>query len=318
MSNASNTLPLDKAGIISTVLEGILYGFSVFMYGVTMWVPFYRRSINRPMVVVATMLFIFSTLHLGIDIERIVEGLVYNRNFIPGGPPAWFANPSEFTFCFQEFCLCAPDHHRRRCHGEPVDAFFQALSLLIITLLCGVITTAVGSAWACAQAKPSSQAGGVFAEETGQWITAFYSSTLSTNLICTDQLAGQPQGTCRHQILADAVTIADAGILYSVSFLSALVCFVSKSNGQYILLDMIMPIISIAFYMIIVRVGIAKVGTSSRSGTSSGAGHLNYVTPRNRGDYGMRPLEVRITQLREPKGRWAVPEYGLVHIEALN
>ena len=33
--------------------------------------------------------------------------------------------------------------------------------------------------------------------------------------------------------------IADAGVLYSVTLLSALICFVSHSNGQYVVLDMV-------------------------------------------------------------------------------
>ena len=85
---AFNDIPLDKAGIISTVLEGVLYGelaertihspesqltyiqtsrlgFSLLMFAITLWVLFYHRStkdINRPMVVVAILLFTFSTM----------------------------------------------------------------------------------------------------------------------------------------------------------------------------------------------------------------------------------------------------------------
>ncbi|KAA1467252.1 hypothetical protein DENSPDRAFT_900457 [Dentipellis sp. KUC8613] len=314
MGIASSNIPLDEAGIISTTLEGILYGFSVFMYGVTMWVLLYRKStreVNRPMVVVATMLFIFSTVHLGIDIDRIIQGLLDNRNFVPGGPPAWFANPSEFTFVFKS-CIYA----LQTITGDSVMIYrcykvWQNIYIAIfqITLICSVITTAVGSAWACAQATPSNQAAGVFSKETGRWITAFYSSTLSTNLICTLILAwriwqintqvNRNSPATRSSLMPVIFVIVDAGILYSVSLLSALICFVSKSNGQYILLDMIMPIISIAFYMVIVRVGVAKVGPPSRGGMSSGAGHLNYPTTQSRGDFGMRPLEVHITQLTE-------------------
>ena len=54
--------------MISSRLTYILIlciGFSLFMFGITLWVLLYRRStkdVNRPMVVVAILLFAFSTM----------------------------------------------------------------------------------------------------------------------------------------------------------------------------------------------------------------------------------------------------------------
>ncbi|TFY78683.1 hypothetical protein EWM64_g5327 [Hericium alpestre] len=327
---------LDKAGIISTVLEGILYGFSVFMYGVTLWVLFYRRStkeVNRSMVVVACMLFIFSTMHIGVDIHRIIKGLVYNRNFAPGGPAAWFSNPSDFTFVFKSAI-----YSFQTVTGDGVVIYrcymvWQNFYIIIFPLimLCSVVTAAVGSVWACSQANPSQ--GGIFFKLTGQWITAFYASTLSTNLICTILLAFRiwqinsrvhrktPGNTSLMPVL---MIVIDAGVLYSVTLLSALLCFVNHTNGQYVVLDMVMPIISIVFYMVIIRVGIAKVTPSSRGGESSGMGHaaaISHSQAQSRGEYAMRPLEVHITQLTEsqkdrhlhdPDGSITKPEYDSV------
>ncbi|TFY72988.1 hypothetical protein EVG20_g32 [Dentipellis fragilis] len=310
------SLPLDKAGIVSTTLEGILYGFSVFMYGVTLWVLLFRRStnkVNRPMVTVATMLFVFSTMvSTTTVIDRVAEhGLVDNREFVPGGPPIWFSNPSDFTFVFKSAIYTF-----QTVTGDGVVIYrcykvWQDVRVIIfpIIMLCGVITTGVGSVWACSQAKPSGA--GIFAKETGQWITAFYSSTLSTNFICTMILASRiwqmnsrvtrkVPGAARSSLMPVVFIIVDAGILYSAALLSALICFVTKSNGQYVVLDMIMPIISIAFYMVIVRVGIAEAsGTPSHGGESSGRANLNYPNTPRGGNYAMHPLEVHITQLTE-------------------
>lgn len=100
-------------------------GFSVFMFGATMWVLLYHRGgqkVNRAMIAVACALFVFSTMvssdmyfldsldmsmtdfdpqHIGVDIQRIIEGLVYNRDFPAGGPPVWFEDVSAFTFVFK-------------------------------------------------------------------------------------------------------------------------------------------------------------------------------------------------------------------------
>ncbi|KAA1467280.1 hypothetical protein DENSPDRAFT_926478 [Dentipellis sp. KUC8613] len=315
--SGSGSLPLDKAGIISTVLEGILYGFSVFMYGVTLWVLFHRRStrsINYPMVVVATLFFIFSSMHIGNDIARMIDGLVYNRDFVPGGPPVWFADLSDFTFVFKNALYVL-----QTVTGDGVMIYrcymvWQNVWIVVVPVitLCGVIATGVGSVWACSQATPSQA--GVFADQISRWIAACYSLTLTTNAICTAMLAFRIwqinaevsrsiPGASRSSLMPIVFVVVDAGILYLAALLSTLICFVNKSNGQYVVLDMTMPIISIAFYMVIVRVGLTQVNASSRGGTSSGAGPLNYAnthlqSPR-RGDFIVRPVEVHITQLTE-------------------
>ncbi|TFY60584.1 hypothetical protein EVG20_g7367 [Dentipellis fragilis] len=322
--NGSDTLPLDKAGIISTVLEGILYGFSVFMYGVTLWVLFHRRSTSS---MVSTKVSVCrnyasciadtdmgSLQHIGNDIARIIDGLVYNRDFMPGGPAVWFENPSDFTFVFKSALYAL-----QTITGDGVMIYrcyvvWQNVWIVVVPviMLCSVIATAVGSVWACSQATPSQA--GIFAEQISQWITACYALTLTTNVICTTMLAFRIwqinsevtrniPGASRSSLMPIVFVVVDAGILYLAALLSALLCFVNKSNGQYIVLDMIMPIISIAFYMVIVRVGLAQVNASSRGGTSSGAGPLNYANTRVqspvRADFIVRPLEVHITQLTE-------------------
>jgi len=60
-----------------------------------------------------------------------------------------------------------------------------------------------------------------------------------------------------------------------------------------------MPIISIAFYMVIIRVGISKVESSSRGPDSTPNLGGPSISQSQRGDYAMRPLEVHITQLTE-------------------
>jgi hypothetical protein len=39
--------------------------------------------------------------HLGVDINRLVSGFIRFRDITPGGPPAWFANPSDPSFVFK-------------------------------------------------------------------------------------------------------------------------------------------------------------------------------------------------------------------------
>ncbi|KAG1729336.1 uncharacterized protein EDB91DRAFT_1060009, partial [Suillus paluster] len=99
------------------------------------------------------------------------------------------------------------------------------------------------------------------------WITTFYALTLATGLSTSGLLAYRIWMVERN-VSAIRVTkgsmmpilrvLVDAAVLYSVALLSALVCFIEWNNGQYVILDMIMPIISITFYMVIIRIAINK------------------------------------------------------------
>lgn len=101
MGSTSTSIPLDTAAIVSTTLEGILYGFSVLMFIGTIWTFTYKkrmRDVNRPIAAVAVLLFLLSTTHLVVDIIRIEEGLVKYRNTFPGGPVAFFADGTQETY----------------------------------------------------------------------------------------------------------------------------------------------------------------------------------------------------------------------------
>ncbi|TFY83212.1 hypothetical protein EWM64_g804 [Hericium alpestre] len=164
-------------------------------------------------------------------------------------------------------------------------------------MLCGV---AVGSVYACSQASPTQSA--IFLNQTGRWITSFYAATLAANFSCTSYRIWVVNSRVRHystkSLMPVLIIIIDAGALYSVTLFTTLVSFVCHPNGQYIVVDMVMPIISIAFYMVIIRVGLAKgINPTTVTGdvtTLHAAAPLR--TSYREDAIAMRPMEVRITQ----------------------
>jgi len=305
-------ISLDKAAIISTVLEGILYGFSLLMFCGTIWSLFRGRTmseINRPMVTVAILLLLLSTIHMIIDIVRIEEGLVIQRNTFPGGPAAFFADVAQTTFISKNSVYTL-----QTLLGDGVVIFrcyivWQSLWIIVVPCLlwCSVAATGVGTVYTLSRA--TSNAGNIFAPANAQWITSFYATTLTTNLLSTLLLAFRIWNIDRRVSkiratkgpLRPLLTIViDSGLLYSITLLSALSCFVAHSKGQYVVLDMIMPIISIAFYMVIIRVEIAKsANTSTGLSTHSSNGPLTKRShahaPTEHSQYSM----VHITKLTE-------------------
>ncbi|KAJ7733162.1 hypothetical protein B0H16DRAFT_171379 [Mycena metata] len=248
-------LPLDEAGIISTVLEGMLYGFSLLMFMATMYTLIAGRKygqINFPMVVVACLLLVSSTIHIASDVKRLYSGLVRFRDTYPGGPPAWFANGSDPSFVFKNAIYTF-----QTALGDGVVIYrcymvWRSIWIIILPIMMwlAVCTTGVGCVYTLSQ--PAADSGDIFVRRTGQWITSFYATTLACNLYATALLSYRLWTIDRNVhgsrvgrgLTKPVLTIVlDAGALYSITLIAALSCFVSKSNGQYVVLDMVTPII---------------------------------------------------------------------------
>jgi len=307
-------LYLDKAAVISTTLESILYGFSLFMFGLTIKILLDRprgRQVNRLLLTVSCLLFIFSTMHMAIDVKRIENGLITYRNTFPGGPIAFFAQPGEFMFLFKNAVYTA-----QTLTGDGILIYrcyivWRNLWVVVFPIVVwfAVLASGVMAVYAASTIPVLGTGHSVFVKTVGQWVTAFYSLTLSANLVTTCLLAykiwevDRRVAHMRQRSMMPIVhTVVDAGALYSVALVSALACFVNDSNGQYIVLDMVTPIISITFYMVILRVGMV----TARLKSAQGATHLeslgNAPSSSLRQSYAMDPLKVRITRLTEHNG----------------
>ncbi|KAJ7836984.1 hypothetical protein B0H13DRAFT_2239914 [Mycena leptocephala] len=253
----------------------------------TMWTLLSGGSgarINFPMVVVAFLLLTLSTIHIAVDIKRIYSGLVLYRDTYPGGPPAWFENVRDPSFIFKNIV-----YHIQTALG---DGVVVSIFLIFWHSFTPFISQIYRSYMVCAQC--TSIGTRHFRLATGQWVTSFYAITLSCNFIATGLLAyklwtierGVHGTRVGRGLMPVLLIIIDAGALYSATLLAALIGFVNQSNATFIVLDMIPPIISIAFYMVILRVGLAQ----STRATSSTSTFQRTPLPRN----GMRPMQVHI------------------------
>jgi len=321
-------IPLDKAAIVSTVLEGILYGFSLLMFCATFWSLTHGRitsEINKLMFSVALLLLFLSTTHMVIDVIRIEQGLVVQRNSFPGGPSAFFADVTQSTFISKNSVytlqtLLGDGVLIYRCYKV-----WQSFWVIVLPCLlwCSVAATGVGTVYTLSQA--TSTAEDIFAPVTYRWVTSFYATTLATNLLSTTLLAFRIWSIDR-QVSHIRSTIGplrpvlrvvrDSGLLYSVALVAALSTFAAQSTAQYVVLDMVMPIISIAFYMVIIHVQIARSGTNSKGlSTDSGLIKDRHAIPDRSSRYLMSPVQVQITTSTETNDSSSPPSDSKFSIE---
>ncbi|KAG1718443.1 hypothetical protein EDB19DRAFT_1984103 [Suillus lakei] len=298
----SGDVQLDTATIIATSLEGILYGFSVLMFIGTIWTLTYKHSmqdINHPITAVAILLFMLSTAHMVVDIIRIEDGLVTYRDTFPGGPVAFFADISQKTYVAKvALYVC------QTLLGDGVVIYccyvvWQSIWVIILPSMLWCSCAVTGSFAVSHVAQATSNAGNVYAKDTAQWITPFFASTLTTNLMSSGLLAYHIW-MMEHNVSAIRATkstmmpilhvLMDAAILYSVVLLTTLICFARSSNAHFIMLDTVMPVISIAFYMVFIRVTITKTEQAMSR------------------QYHMNPLQVHISRITNKDGTSA---YGV-------
>ncbi|KAG2751868.1 hypothetical protein P692DRAFT_20799754 [Suillus brevipes Sb2] len=299
-------IPLDSAAIMSTVLEGILYGFSVLMFIGTIWALTYKhhmRDVNRPITAVAVLLLALSTAHMVVDIIRTEEGLVQYRDTFPGGPEAFFAEIARKTFVIKNAIFVS-----QTLLGDGVVIYrcyvvWQTVWVIILPsmLWFSVAVTGVYSIYSFS--RTTSISGNVFSHATRQWISAFYALTLATNLLSSGLLAYRiwkiertvaNTRTTKMTTTSILRVIMDAAIVYSIALLCTLIGSVCSNNGSLVMIDVLMPIISIAFYMVIIRIAIGKKNLSHvltvRGGSTSETdrGNLRH--------YALKPSQVHISE----------------------
>lgn len=272
----------DSAAILSALLEGILYGFSVLMFIGTIWTLTYKyrmQDVNRPITAVAILLLMLSTAHIVVNIIRVQDGLVNYRDTFQGGPEAFFSDVTERTYIVKHMLyvlqtLLADGAMIYRCYF-----IWKRICVIILpsVLWCCIAVTGISGVYSLSQTRNSTD---LLTTVLVDWIPAFIISTLMTNLLSSGLLAYRiwmsERSVSAFRVTGDSRTpvvyiLLDAAVLYSAVLFARLICLVCNNNGEEILVDMTMPIISITFYMVLVRFPINGETSSQLSTIPIGA-----------------------------------------------
>ncbi|KAG1850806.1 hypothetical protein DFJ58DRAFT_793139 [Suillus subalutaceus] len=302
-------IPLDAGALMSTVLEGILYGFSTLLFIGTVWSLTYKRrmqDINLPILIVAVLLLILSTAHIVVNIIRAEDGLVKYANTYPGGPSAYFADVSQNTYVIKHSfyvmqTLLADGVVIYRCY-----VVWQSSRIIILPIIlwCSVAATGTIAVYSVSQASTGA---GIFVAALARWVAAFFASTIATNLLSSGLLAYRiwniqnsvsgVRTTARGTVMPIVRVLVDAAILYSATLFTALILFVCGNNGQDAVVDIAMPIMSIAFYMVLIRVALNKKDRSYIStGISIPRQTASEAEQEHSRQYALKPLQVHVSK----------------------
>ncbi|KAG1764563.1 hypothetical protein EDD22DRAFT_883336 [Suillus occidentalis] len=305
----ASDIPLDAGTLMSTVLEGILYGFSILLFMGTIWSLTYKqhkKDINRPIVMVVILLWMLSTAHIIVNIIRIEYAFVKYRSTYPGGPAAFLADVTQQTYVLKHALyvlqtLLADGVVIYRCY-----VVWQSIWIIILPsmLWCSVAVTGVVGLYCASQS--GSNSGDMSAQVLAPWVTAFFALTIATNLLSSGLLVYRiwsiesnvsTTRTTKSTMIPLMRVLMDTAVLYSVVLFIALICFVCSNNGEVVMLDMVMPIVSIAFYMVLVRIAITR-----NTRNYSNINIIRRTSNESRQEssrQNMKPLQVHLSQFND-------------------
>ncbi|KAG2144678.1 uncharacterized protein EDB93DRAFT_530025 [Suillus bovinus] len=295
-------IPEDGAELMSLVLESILYGFSVLMFIGTIWALTYKRhmrDVNHPITAVAVLLLVLSTVHMVVGTIRTEERLVQHNKF-PGVPVVFF---SRETFMIHNMIYVL-----QTLLGDGVVIYrcyvvWRTVWVIILPsmLWCGIAVTGVYSIHNYLDTTGIS--GHDFNYATRKWTVMFYTLTLATNLLSSGLLAYRIWKIERNVASIRAMkttttsilrVVVDTAILYSIALFCTLIVAVRSNNGSHVMINMLTPIISIIFYIVIIRIAMSKdthdhiLTVCHGSGSETDGGNLQH--------YPLKPLQVHISQ----------------------
>ncbi|KAH0836357.1 hypothetical protein J3R83DRAFT_7910, partial [Lanmaoa asiatica] len=222
-------------------------GISIMMFIGTIWSLTYRRkygSVNKGLIIVACLMLLFSTAHMVIDIVRTYEGLIQYRN---EGPIQFFSDVAQWSFVYKNLIYTL-----QNMVGDGVVVRRRARSQLIISSSASCSDLSLLRRLAISGGSSPFPSHYGFLSQVG--ISPMHALPRGVRILsslCHIALLAfriwkvgrratrlSPHATVLWPVLR---IILDAGVLYSLSLLAALLCFVGQNRGHYVLIDIVRP-----------------------------------------------------------------------------
>ncbi|KAF8481565.1 hypothetical protein DFH94DRAFT_400009 [Russula ochroleuca] len=263
-------ISLPNGELISLGLTTFLYGLFFALFFVTVIMTFYLRESTRQLHIkilpVPFLMLLVATAHLVVLWIRAVQAFIVQKG---GSALAFYDDLSDATSVARVICLVI------QCIlGDFVIiwrlyvVYGKRLWVVLPALILVTSYTVVGSVAILyiQRARPGTN---IFTVAKS-WITAYFSMTMSTNLMCSGAIAArifyvwksQTRGNVRPYWGIVAIII-ESSALYALGVLAALVSFVSGTNGQYPAVDAIVPLVGIVFCLIAIQIRLRASLTSS-------------------------------------------------------
>ncbi|KAI0323990.1 hypothetical protein GY45DRAFT_1332033 [Cubamyces sp. BRFM 1775] len=258
---AGPDIALDKAYLTAIWLETLFYGMNFVLYWNCLAMLTIRRrtpNVNKVLVAISTIMFAFSTAHVSLGYQRLIEGFIVLRDQ-PGGPGAFFSDVS-----IPANVVKVGIHTVNSIIGDSVVVWrcwlvwgrdwrmcILPILLIIASAICGFAQTVY---FARAQKLHSA-----FAKSLQIWNGSLFSLSLATNVVVTVLIAMRvwymfrmSGGSKNFRYWRVLVIIIESGMIYSIALVCEITLYFLGSNSFYIVYDPIAQLTAITPTLIIV------------------------------------------------------------------
>ncbi|KAF7796496.1 hypothetical protein EIP86_007674 [Pleurotus ostreatoroseus] len=308
-------VPLDKATIVAMFLEALLYGVFWVTFLACLYILIYKRRtkrVNVPMLFTAVALWVCATMHIAIDLRRMLDAFYTFRDTV--GPDGYLGQINRITHVLKSAVYitqtCISDALVvYRCHAVVKN---YTLTLMLSAMVLGSARFVIhhprwhdrvteelchpairyGSIYMLVHIPPFK--GSIFNTALAPYITSFNIVTAATNIFATAIIAWNIWYV-NHRVsglLGDSklwpvvLIVVESGAVYAFVLLLLTAFYTSDNNAQFIVLDAVSPIIGIVFCLIIIQVGLRREMSNHQPSTwlwTSPDTGLTHPSTRNTG-----------------------------------
>ncbi|VDB88478.1 unnamed protein product [Peniophora sp. CBMAI 1063] len=257
-------IALDTATLLALFLESLLYGVFGALFVVTVVQQRKTKDTlrSRWIVPVSGMMLTVATAHLLLAFVRAQRGFTIAVH-TAAGARGFFENVSapmhvamDSLYVVQTTVGDAVLIWRLyMVYARNVWVAIPFLVMLLANLATGIVVCCYEGL-----ATPGSTIFGT----ASKWIKAFFILTMCMNAMCTAGILWRIWSHTRKRdiwsrdheqggLIWVLVIVAESGMLYSSAVLALFIAYVKGSQGQYVAVDLIMPLVGIIFVLIILQ-----------------------------------------------------------------
>ncbi|KAI9453550.1 hypothetical protein BJY52DRAFT_834853 [Lactarius psammicola] len=254
------SISLLNAQLIALCLSTFLYGLFFALVLITTVVMSFKatddvRRQRMTILPVSYAMLVVATLHFVVGWTRGVYAFADNKE---GSAAAFYADVTNTTSLLRSACLCLQSvmgdgiviWRLYIVYGKRFKVIVPAIILVTAYAVVGIIVLT--------KTKRVRTGTDIF-HVAKTWITAYFSLTMTTNVLLSGAIAlriihaGNPvRGSRPHWLIV--FTLVESCALYTFSVVAALTTFLSGSFGQYAAVDSIVPIVGIAFCLVVLQI----------------------------------------------------------------
>ncbi|KIP06300.1 hypothetical protein PHLGIDRAFT_91050 [Phlebiopsis gigantea 11061_1 CR5-6] len=309
---SKHDVPLDITFLVSIWLEALVYGFFLCLFCASVYINLTLRRTqdvhSRVMFGISILLFVIATIHVAMNCYRMIEAYVIRRDE-PGGPAAYIGRLAPWDHVFKDTLYATQE-----ILGDAVAIYrtwvVWGRDWRPVALPCALLVVSLVSGYSVCGLYPTENANAsVFDPRLLHWITTFYAisvvqSGLTTGLMAfriwqTDKRSSGYRTNREGNLMPIFRILIESASIQFMAEIILLSLYSANYNAQYLLLELVTPLVGITFNAISVRIALRQSETlTSAASRSFGNSHHHHATEAQVATIGsipMRPMPISIS-----------------------